>query len=291
MNPFVPGFLAGKVAFVAGGTSGINLAIAHALAEYGARVAVMSRNAARVESAVAALRAHGGEVYGVAGDVRDFAAVERAVAGAHEALGPFDIVVSGAAGNFICPADELSSNGFRAVVEIDLIGTFHVLRAAKAVLRVPGASLINISAPQSTEAFWGQAHVSAAKAGVDMLTRSLAVEWGHEGIRVNGIVPGPIGDTEGMARLAPTEEIREQWAQMNPMRRFGTGHDVAQVALFLCSDAAGYVNGTIVYCDGGQVLAGGRDYRASWLAMKAAQQRATPEGATPERAAPGTSAE
>lgn len=280
MTPFIPGFLAGKVAFVAGGTSGINLAIAHGLAAYGAKVAVMSRNAARVEGAVAALRAHGGAVHGAAGDVRDFAAVQRAVAGAHEALGPLDIVVSGAAGNFICPADELSSNGFRAVVEIDLIGTFHVLRAAKALLRTPGASLINISAPQSTEAFWGQSHVSAAKAGVDMLTRSLAVEWGPEGIRVNGIVPGPIGDTEGMARLAPTPEIRERWAQTNPMRRFGTGHDVAQVALFLCSDAAAYVNGTIVYCDGGQVLAGGRDYRESWLAMQAtkAAERGTGPG-------------
>lgn len=282
MTPFIPGFLAGKVAFVAGGTSGINLAIANGLAQYGAKVAVMSRNAVRVESAVTALRAHGGEVYGTVGDVRDYAVVERSVAGARDALGAFDIVVSGAAGNFICPADELSSNGFRAVVEIDLIGTFHVMRAAKAVLRVPGASLINISAPQSTEAFWGQSHVSAAKAGVDMLTRSLAVEWGHEGIRVNGIVPGPIGDTEGMARLAPTEEIREAWAQMNPMRRFGTGDDVAQVALFLCSDAASYVNGTIVYCDGGQVLAGGRDYRASWLAMQAARRRAVSDEATAE---------
>jgi len=206
--------------------------------------------------------------------VRDFAAVTRAVTEARDALGPFDIVVSGAAGNFICPADALSSNGFRAVVEIDLIGTFHVMRAAKGVLRTPGASLINISAPQSTEAYWGQSHVSAAKAGVDMLTRSLAVEWGHEGIRVNGIIPGPIGDTEGMARLAPTEEIRATWANLNPMRRFGTGHDVAQVALFLCSDAAAYVNGTMIYCDGGQVLASGRDYRESWLAAQAAQPRA-----------------
>ncbi|HEX4934466.1 MAG TPA: SDR family oxidoreductase, partial [Gemmatimonadaceae bacterium] len=202
----------------------------------------------------------------------DYATVERIASQVHEALGALDIVVSGAAGNFICPADQLSSNGFRAVVEIDLIGTFHVLRAAKGALRTPGASLINISAPQSTQALWGQSHVSAAKAGVDMLTRSLAVEWGPEGIRVNAIVPGPIGDTEGMARLAPTPEIRERWAQLNPMRRFGTGEDVAQVALFLCSDAAAYVNGSILYCDGGQVLAGGRDYRASWEAANAARQ-------------------
>jgi NAD(P)-dependent dehydrogenase (short-subunit alcohol dehydrogenase family) len=273
MSVFVPNFLAGKTAFVAGGTSGINLDIARALVEFGARVAVMSRDADRVTAAARELEALGGAGSGIgfAGDVRDFTAVERAIGGAHDALGPLDIVVSGAAGNFVCPADELSSNGFRAVVEIDLIGTFHVLRAARPALRAPGASLINISAPQSTEAYWGQSHVSAAKAGVDMLTRSLAVEWGEYGIRVNGIIPGPILGTEGVARLAPTDEIKTAWARANPMRRFGTGRDVAHVALFLCSEAASYVNGTIIYCDGGQVLGGARDYRASWTSTRAAK--------------------
>lgn len=266
MPAFVPDLLVGKVAFVAGGTSGINLEIARALREYGARVALLSRNRERVDRAVADLAAPPGEVCGFQGDVRDYAAVELAMVGARDALGPFDVVVSGAAGNFICPASELSSNGFRAVVDIDLLGTFNVLRAARASLRVPGASIINISAPQSTEAYWGQAHVSAAKAGVDMLTRSLALEWGPEGIRVNAIVPGPIMGTEGMARLAPNEDVRESWQRANPLRRFGTGRDVANVALFLCSDAASYVNGAIIYCDGGQVLSGGRDYRESWLA-------------------------
>lgn len=265
---FVPGLLAGKTAFVAGGTSGINLAIAHGLAEAGASVAVFSRNAERVEQATATLRAHGGRSEGYVGDVRDYAAVEQALAACHETLGALDIVVSGAAGNFICPANQLSPNGFKAVVDIDLLGTFNVLRAAYAHLVRPGASLINIGAPQSTEAFFGQAHVSAAKAGVDMLTRSLAVEWGREGIRVNGIVPGPIEGTEGVARLAPTPEIRAAWEQGNPMGRMGTGREVANVALFLASPAASYVNGTIIYCDGGQVLGGARDYRAAWEALQ-----------------------
>ena len=268
MSVFVPGLLAGKTAFIAGGTSGINLDIAHALAEFGASVAVMSRNADRVASAVKSLESHGGRVLGFDGDVRDFAAVEGAIISAYDALGPLDIVISGAAGNFICPADELSSNGFRAVVDIDLVGTFHVLRAAHDRLRAPGASIVNISAPQSTQAYWGQAHVSAAKAGVDMLTRSLAVEWGPSGIRVNAIVPGPIEGTEGVARLAPTDAIKSTWVNANPLRRLGTGHDVAQVALFLCSDAAAYVNGAIIYCDGGQVLGGARDYRESWNALR-----------------------
>ncbi len=270
---FVDGLLAGKTAFVAGGTSGINLAIAHGLAAAGAKVAVFSRNGERVEGAATELRSHGGTVAGYVGDVREYASIEHALGEARASLGPLDIVVSGAAGNFICPANQLSPNGFRTVVDIDLMGTFNVLRAAYQHLVRPGASLINISAPQSTEAYWGQAHVSAAKAGVDMLTRSLAVEWGREGIRVNAIVPGPIEGTEGVARLAPTPEIRAVWEKGNPMQRLGSGSEVANVALFLCSPAASYVNGTIIYCDGGQVLSGMRDYSESWNAMQTARAK------------------
>lgn len=272
MTTFVENLLEGKAAFVAGGTSGINLGIATALAQYGARIAVLSRRQDKVDAAVGVLTAAGGQAIGFTGDVRDYPAVERALAGAAESLGgALDIVVSGAAGNFIAPAAELSANGFKAVVDIDLLGTFNVLRAAYAVLRKPGASIVNISAPQSTEAYWGQAHVSAAKAGVDMLTRSLAVEWGPEGIRVNAIVPGPIVGTEGMARLAPDAGIRASWERANPLRRFGTPADVANAALFLCSDAASYVTGAILYCDGGQVLSSGRDYREAWDAMRRAE--------------------
>jgi NAD(P)-dependent dehydrogenase (short-subunit alcohol dehydrogenase family) len=269
MTTFIPNLLEGRTAFVAGGTSGINLGIARALVSYGARIAVLSRRQEKVDAAVQDLSAAGGEAIGFAGDVRDYVAVERALAGAAESLGGgLDIVISGAAGNFIAPAAELSANGFKAVVDIDLLGTFNVLRAAYGVLRKPGASIINISAPQSTEAYWGQAHVSAAKAGVDMLTRSLAVEWGPEGVRVNAIVPGPIVGTEGMSRLAPDPETRASWEGANPLRRFGTPADIANAALFLCSDAASYVTGAILYCDGGQVLSGGRDYREAWAAMQ-----------------------
>lgn len=253
MNAFVPGLLAGRSAFVAGGTSGINLAIAEALAAAGASVAVLSRTREKVDAAVARLAAHG-LAFGYVADVRDYPAVDAALAAFHAAGGPIDVVVSGAAGNFVAPAAAISSNGFRSVLEIDLLGTFHVLKAAYGRLRKPGASLISISAPQSTAPAYGQAHVCAAKSGIDMLTRCLALEWGAEGVRVNAIVPGPIDDTEGMARLAPTPAIRRAMERAVPLGRFGSRQDVANLALFLASDAAEYVTGTVAYCDGGQVL-------------------------------------
>ena len=253
MSIFVPEFLKGKSALVAGGTSGINLAIAEAYVRAGARVAVLSRKQEKVDAAVAHL-ARFGTASGYAADVREYAAVEAALKAFHEVAGPIDIVVSGAAGNFVAPATGISSNGFRTVLEIDLLGTFHVLRASFDLLRKPGASLISISAPQSTAVSFGQSHVSAAKAGIDMLTRCLAVEWGAEGVRVNAIVPGPIEDTEGMARLAPTPAVRRAFERTVPLGRFGTKQDVANLALFMASGAAQYMTGTVTYCDGGQVL-------------------------------------
>lgn len=262
MSVFQPGILRGKVAFIAGGTSGINLEIARTLAEYGAKVAVLSRSEDKVKAAVAELERLGPGAAGFSGDVRDFAAVDGAVKGAVAALGPLDIVVSGAAGNFVCPAAKLSSNAFKAVMDIDLLGTFHVLRAAYDVITKPGGVMINISAPQSTVAQWGQAHVSAAKAGIDMLTRSLALEWGPEGIRVNGIIPGPIDGTEGMSRLTPTPESRRAAESGIPLGRYGRMREVGEMALFLSTPAASYVTGTMMYCDGGTVLSGPRNYGA-----------------------------
>jgi NAD(P)-dependent dehydrogenase (short-subunit alcohol dehydrogenase family) len=249
---------AGRAAFVAGGTSGINLAIAKSLAGAGMPVAVLSRNPARVDAAVAALAELGPAAAGYAADVRDPAAVERAIMSAADRFGRMDVVVSGAAGNFLCPAARLSPNAFKAVVDIDLLGTFHVFRAAYAVVTRPGASLISISAPQATEAHWGQAHVSAAKAGVDMLTRSLAAEWGPEGIRVNTLVPGPTEGTEGMRRLAPAPEARRAIEASIPLRRYATLDEVARAALFLASDDSSFVTGAILHCDGGAVLGGAR---------------------------------
>jgi len=270
MSYFQPGLLAGKSAFVAGGTSGINLAIAEAFVQAGARVAVLSRRQEKVDAAVAHL-ARLGAAAGYAADVRDYAAVETALRAFCDSAGPIDIVVSGAAGNFVAPATGISSNGFRAVMEIDLLGTFHVLRAAHQWLRKPGASLLNISAPQSTAVSFGQSHVAAAKAGIDMLTKSLAVEWGADGVRVNAIVPGPIDDTEGMARLTPTPTLRRAFEASVPLGRFGTKQDIANLALFMASDAARYMTGTVTYCDGGQVLTMGGAMSPSRLQQMLAQ--------------------
>jgi NAD(P)-dependent dehydrogenase (short-subunit alcohol dehydrogenase family) len=246
--------LHGKTAFVAGGTSGINLGIALALAGAGAHVGVLSRDAAKVAAAVARLQALGARASGSAADVRDFDAVDQALRRFHAEAGALDIVVSGAAGNFIAPAAALSSKGFRTVVDIDLVGSFHVFRAAHPLLRRPGASLIAISAPQSTEAVFGQCHAAAAKAGLDALVRSLAVEWGPEGTRVNAIVPGPIADTEGLQRLTAMPAWRDALQRSVPLRRFGRADEVGALAVFLAGDAASYITGAVIPCDGGSVL-------------------------------------
>ncbi len=241
---------------VVGGTSGINLGIAQAFAEAGARLGVASRRQEKVDAAVAQLSRVGRPALGYAFDVRDAPAVAAGLAAFAADAGPIDVLVSGAAGNFPAPATQISPNGFKSVVDIDLLGTFHVMRAAYPHMRRPGGSLINISAPQATDAMPLQAHVCAAKAGVDMATRCLALEWGPEGLRVNGVVPGPIDGTEGMARLAPDAASRRRVIASVPMRRFGDPVDVARVCLFLGSDAAGYVNGAIIPADGGWSAAG-----------------------------------
>jgi NAD(P)-dependent dehydrogenase (short-subunit alcohol dehydrogenase family) len=246
----------GKSVFVAGGTSGINRGIAEGFARAGARVAVLSRAQAKVDATVAALEALGAEALGYSADVRDYAGVEQSLAAAAAAFGPIDVLVSGAAGNFPARALDMSSNGFRAVMEIDLLGTFHVLRAAHPHLRKPGASVINVSAPQSFVPMASQVHVCAAKAGVDMVTRTLALEWGTDGIRVNSIVPGPIDGTEGVARLMPTAALRQKAQASVPLNRLGTTTDIAMAALFLSSPLASYISGTVLPVDGGWSLGG-----------------------------------
>ncbi|MBL9022541.1 MAG: SDR family oxidoreductase [Myxococcales bacterium] len=248
----------GKTVFVAGGTSGINLEIALAFAEAGARVAVLSRSQDKVDGAVAKLRAAraGAEAIGFAADVREQPAVEAALAKTKETFGAIDVLVSGAAGNFPAPAVGISPKGFRSVVEIDLLGTFHVLRSALPHLVQPGASVINISAPQAYIPMEMQMHVCAAKAGVDMVTRVAALEWGAFGVRVNSVSPGPIAETEGMNRLAPTEELRALVADSVPLKRFGTTRDIANCCLWLASPLASYVTGAVIPVDGGWALGG-----------------------------------
>lgn len=224
----------GKHVFVVGGTTGIGFGIAENFAEHGANVSVASRKQENIDAATATLGTAGGNVVGVAADVRDFDAVGRAFDIAASRLGPIDVLVSGAAGNFVAAVNAQSSNGFRVVVDIDLIGTFNVVRAAYPHLTKPGAAVINISAPQSFIPMRYQASACAAKAGVDQLTRVLALEWGGDGIRVNSISPGPIAGTEGMRKLSAPSDL-EAAVSAVPLQRLGTPDDIAHLAMFLAS--------------------------------------------------------
>lgn len=255
---FKPDCMAGRSVFLAGATSGINLGIAERFAGEGARVFVISRDAEKVGRTVETLEALGAEAAGTACDVREYDAVDAAVSAAADRFGPLDFVLAGAAGNFPAAAIDMSANGFRTVVDIDLMGTYNVFRASHPHLKKPGASLVAITAPQAERPYVMQSHVCAAKAGVNMLVKCLALEWGPQGVRVNAISPGPIEGTEGMKRLAPTQEAEAAVKANVALRAFGTPRDIADGCLYLASDDARYVTGTILYVDGGAVLGNGR---------------------------------
>lgn len=254
-NIFADNILEGKVAFVTGGGTGITGGIARAFAEHGAKLAITSRNIDNLIPKKQYIEENGGECLAVAADVRDYAAVENAIAETVARYGKIDIVINGAAGNFLCAADQLSSNGFGTVVDIDTKGTFNVCRAAFDELKNSEGQILNISATLHYLATPMQIHVSAAKAGVDAITRNLSVEWGRHGIRVNGIAPGPIEDTEGMKRLLP-EPLKEKITKKIPVGRFGRIADIENAALFLTSGAGNYINGVTLVVDGGQWLLG-----------------------------------
>jgi NAD(P)-dependent dehydrogenase (short-subunit alcohol dehydrogenase family) len=260
-NTFQPGLLRNKAVFITGGGSGINRQIALTYARAGAAVTIVGRSAEKARDAAAEIEAAGGQAIGLSADVRSYEALRDAVEQAHAKFGPIDIVVAGAAGNFVAPATGMSSNGFRAVIDTDLVGTFNTLRAAHEFLRKPSALVLAISAVQASMPTYAQAHVCAAKAGIDMLIRSLAVEWADEGIRCVGIAPGPVADTEGMVRLAP--EGQESWNRLLraiPSGRGASKQEIADLALYLASESGRYINGVVIPIDGGFSAVGSLEF-------------------------------
>jgi len=252
---FAENILQGKVAFLTGGGTGITGGITRAFAAHGASVAIVSRKEENLIPMKQFIEENGGEGLAVAADVRVYDSVKDAIDQTVDKFGKIDIVVNGAAGNFLCAAEQLSSNGFGTVVDIDTKGTFNVCRAAFEELKRSQGQILNISATLHYLATPMQIHVSAAKAGVDAITQNLSAEWGRYGIRVNGIAPGPIEDTEGMKRLVP-DAVKELIRKKVPLGRFGKIEDIENAALFLCSNAANFINGVTLVVDGGHWLLG-----------------------------------
>lgn len=253
ISPFQPNVLSGLVAVITGGTSGIGFEIARQLGHHGAAIAVSGRRQNVLDSAVEAFRKEGIRAHGLQGDVRRPEDCERWVKEAKEALGAIDILVNCAAGNFLATAEELTPKGFKTVMDIDAAGTFTMSRAAYPELsKSKTACIINISATLQYGATWYQVHSSAAKAAVDSITRSLALEWGQFGIRVNGVAPGPIEGTAGLAKLAPgsADAMKAAVTSTIPLGRMGRKWDIAMACVFLASPAASFVTGDTLVVDG-----------------------------------------
>ncbi|KAF3436983.1 hypothetical protein FNV43_RR19736 [Rhamnella rubrinervis] len=258
-SPFKADIVKGKVALITGGGSGIGLEISTQFGRHGASIAIMGRRMHVIDAAVSSLRSLGIPAAGFEGDVRKQDDAKRVVESTFQHFGRLDILVNAAAGNFLVPSEDLSPNGFRTVMDIDSVGTFTMCHEALKYLKkgAPGRSstfggglILNISATLHYTASWYQIHVSAAKAAVDATTRNLALEWGTDyDIRVNGIAPGPIGDTPGLGKLVP-EEISQTRESM-PLYKVGEKWDIAMAALYLASDAGKFINGATMVVDGG----------------------------------------
>jgi len=254
---FTSDLLKGRAALVTGGGTGICRGIALAFAAHGCDVAITSRKIEHLEPTAGEIRTRGVRAVASAADVREPAAVDAMVDTVVNELGRIDILVNGAAGNFICLAEHLSPNGFGTVVDIDLKGTFNVSKAVLPHLRARGGAVLNISATLPYLGTIAQSHAAAAKAGVDSLTRVLACEWGPYGIRVNGIAPGPVEGTEGVRRLM-NDASRASLHEQCPLGRMATVDEIGNAALYLCSDAASFVNGVTLVVDGGLWLRSAR---------------------------------
>ncbi|MBX5467320.1 MAG: SDR family oxidoreductase [Firmicutes bacterium] len=253
-----PGCLAGQVAVITGGASGIGFGIAREVAQLGAHVVLAGRHPEKLEAAREALKPTGVDVLTVPTDVRQPDQVEALFRSVSDHFGRVDMLVNAAAGNFIVDSEKLSVNGWNAVVGSVLHGTFYCTRAAglQMIASGRGGRILSIVASYAWTGGPKTVHSVAAKAGVVALTRTLAVEWAHYGIRVNALCPGPT-DTEGARPLWEDPETRQRVLRRIPVGRFGTVTEVAQAASYLLSPYADFINGEVLVIDGGEWLGKG----------------------------------
>lgn len=269
---FRPDMLNGQVALITGGGTGIGLGISQLLAELGAHVVIASRRQGHLDRAVETIKLQGHKASSIILDVRDVGQVKRAVDDIGTGYGRLDVLVNNAAGNFYAPSATMSPNAWKSVVEIDLYGTFNCSQAVYPMMaRQGGGRIINTSMTLHYRGWPLMAHATAAKAGIDALTRTLAVEWAPQRIRVNAIAPGPI-PTEGVRKaftppssgdgvggvpelFADAEERMAEFARTAiPLGRWGTPRDIANMVAFLASEAGDWITGAIFVVDGGEWL-------------------------------------
>jgi citronellol/citronellal dehydrogenase len=255
-NPFASQLFAGQVALVTGGGSGIGKACARELLQLGASVVIAGRKPEKLDAAVAELAAEiapeqAGRVFAMPCDIREPEQIAKLVAAALEQFGRIDVLINNAGGQFPAPASELSTRGFDAVIRNNLSGTFYVTRevAARAMLPAKRGAIVNVTAMVS-RGFPGMMHTGAARAGVENMTQTLAVEWAHADVRVNAVAPGII-DTEIHATAGDPHRAKRLAASI-PLGRAGTANEVAEAIVWLLSPAASYITGTIVEVGGGR---------------------------------------
>ncbi len=257
---FVPDLLKNQVAVITGGGTGIGLAIATRLGTLGARIVIASRNPLHLEQGSAKLRERGIDALAVQLDVRAPEQVEEMVERTVKHFGGLDLMVNNAAGNFICRAEDLSPNGWNAVIGIVLNGSFYCSRAAGQYMigSKRGGSIVSILANYVWTGSPGTIHSAAAKAGVMSMTQTLAAEWAPHRIRVNAVAPGPIEATPGAAeRLWDNPAAVDRITAMVPLKRWGKPEEIANAVAFLAAPQSGFITGEILTVDGGSSLSRG----------------------------------